>query len=167
MLAMGRDPLFIPCAPKACIELLLRQGTEIASSGVVVLGKSKISGLPISLLLQSHLATVSTLHTCSDNLEIVTRQADIIVSDVGIPDMVRGHWLKPEAVVIDMGAKQVEVAAVDRPKMHLWESGIMRITRHPQMVGQVMWCLTHTIWIRNSIAVAAFVGLIGHNLFGV
>ncbi|XP_074329573.1 bifunctional protein FolD 1, mitochondrial-like isoform X2 [Apium graveolens] len=143
MLAMGRDPLFIPCAPKACIELLLRQGTEIASSGVVVLGKSKISGLPISLLLQSHLATVSTLHTCSDNLEIVTRQADIIVSDVGIPDMVRGHWLKPEAVVIDMGAKQVE------------------------MVGQVMWCLTHTIWIRNSIAVAAFVGLIGHNLFGV
>ncbi|KAL8115385.1 hypothetical protein AgCh_022030 [Apium graveolens] len=108
MLAMGRDPLFIPCAPKACIELLLRQGTEIASSGVVVLGKSKISGLPISLLLQSHLATVSTLHTCSDNLEIVTRQADIIVSDVGIPDMVRGHWLKPEAVVIDMGAKQVE-----------------------------------------------------------
>lgn len=61
----------------------------------------------------------------------------------------------------------LEVAAVDKPKMHLWESGIMRITRHPQMVGQVIWCLAHTIWIGNSVAVAASVGLIGHHLFGV
>lgn len=61
----------------------------------------------------------------------------------------------------------LEVAAVDKPKMHLWETGIMRITRHPQMVGQVMWCVAHTIWIGNSVAVAASVGLIGHHLFGV
>ncbi|CAL0328027.1 unnamed protein product [Lupinus luteus] len=61
----------------------------------------------------------------------------------------------------------LEVAAVDKPKLHLWESGIMRITRHPQMVGQVLWCLAHTVWIGNSVAVAASVGLIGHHLFGV
>ncbi|OIW14673.1 hypothetical protein TanjilG_33015 [Lupinus angustifolius] len=61
----------------------------------------------------------------------------------------------------------LEVAAVDKPKMHLWESGIMRITRHPQMVGQVLWCLAHTVWIGNSVAVAASFGLIGHHLFGV
>ncbi|KAK5840466.1 15-cis-zeta-carotene isomerase, chloroplastic [Gossypium arboreum] len=61
----------------------------------------------------------------------------------------------------------LEVAAVDQPKVHLWETGIMRITRHPQMVGQVIWCLAHTIWIGNSVAVAASVGLIGHHLFGV
>ncbi|KAJ8755261.1 hypothetical protein K2173_019059 [Erythroxylum novogranatense] len=61
----------------------------------------------------------------------------------------------------------LEVAAVDKPKMHLWETGIMRITRHPQMVGQVIWCLAHTLWIGNSVAVAASVGLIGHHLFGV
>ncbi|KAL6293659.1 hypothetical protein ACE6H2_001801 [Prunus campanulata] len=60
----------------------------------------------------------------------------------------------------------LEVAAVDKPKMHLWETGIMRITRHPQLVGQVIWCLAHTIWIGNSVAVAASVGLIGHHLFG-
>ncbi|XP_031114377.1 15-cis-zeta-carotene isomerase, chloroplastic [Ipomoea triloba] len=60
----------------------------------------------------------------------------------------------------------LEVAAVDKPKMHLWETGIMRITRHPQMVGQVMWCLAHTLWIGNSVAVAASLGLIGHHLFG-
>ncbi|GFP93392.1 15-cis-zeta-carotene isomerase chloroplastic [Phtheirospermum japonicum] len=61
----------------------------------------------------------------------------------------------------------LEVAAVDKPKMHLWETGIMRITRHPQMVGQVIWCLAHTIWIGNSVTVAASLGLIGHHLFGV
>jgi len=61
----------------------------------------------------------------------------------------------------------LEVAAVDKPKMHLWETGIMRITRHPQMVGQVIWCLAHTIWIGNSVAVSASIGLIGHHLFGV
>ncbi|CAM8918082.1 unnamed protein product [Rhodiola kirilowii] len=61
----------------------------------------------------------------------------------------------------------LEVAAVDKPKMHLWETGIMRITRHPQMVGQVMWCLAHSLWIGNSVTLAASVGLIGHHLFGV
>lgn len=61
----------------------------------------------------------------------------------------------------------LEVAAVDKPKMHLWETGIMRITRHPQMVGQVIWCIAHTVWIGNSVAVAASIGLIGHHLFGV
>ncbi|KAL6185629.1 hypothetical protein ACLB2K_041759 [Fragaria x ananassa] len=60
----------------------------------------------------------------------------------------------------------LEVAAVDKPKMHLWETGIMRITRHPQLVGQVVWCLAHTIWIGNSVTVAASIGLIGHHLFG-
>ncbi|MED6207183.1 hypothetical protein PIB30_033486 [Stylosanthes scabra] len=61
----------------------------------------------------------------------------------------------------------LEVAAVDKPKLHLWETGIIRITRHPQMVGQVMWCLAHTIWIGNSVAIAASIGLIAHHLFGV
>ncbi|GLT26165.1 hypothetical protein SLA2020_012500 [Shorea laevis] len=61
----------------------------------------------------------------------------------------------------------LEVAAVDKPKLHLWETGIMRITRHPQMVGQVIWCLAHTLWIGNTVAVSASIGLIGHHLFGV
>ncbi|URE13641.1 NnrU protein [Musa troglodytarum] len=61
----------------------------------------------------------------------------------------------------------LEVAAVDKPKLHLWETGIMRITRHPQIVGQVIWCLAHTLWIGNTVAVAASVGLIAHHIYGV
>ncbi|CAH8355969.1 unnamed protein product [Eruca vesicaria subsp. sativa] len=60
----------------------------------------------------------------------------------------------------------LEVAAVDKPKMHLWETGIMRITRHPQMVGQIIWCLAHTLWIGNTVAASASLGLIAHHLFG-
>ncbi|KAK1295999.1 hypothetical protein QJS10_CPB15g00665 [Acorus calamus] len=61
----------------------------------------------------------------------------------------------------------LEVAAVDKPELHMWETGIIRITRHPQMVGQVIWCVAHTIWIGNSVAIAASISLIGHHLFGV
>ncbi|KAL9436637.1 hypothetical protein AB3S75_022649 [Citrus x aurantiifolia] len=65
------------------------------------------------------------------------------------------------------GMQLWQLQAVDEPKMHLWETGVMRITRHPQMVGQVIWCLAHTLWIGNSVAAAASLGLIGHHLFGV
>ncbi|GAX73050.1 hypothetical protein CEUSTIGMA_g503.t1 [Chlamydomonas eustigma] len=60
----------------------------------------------------------------------------------------------------------LEVAAVDEPKLHMWETGIMRITRHPQMVGQAMWCLAHTLWIGNSFTVVTSLGLMAHHLFG-
>jgi zeta-carotene isomerase len=61
----------------------------------------------------------------------------------------------------------LEVAAVDKPKVHMWETGIMRITRHPQMVGQFLWCLAHTLWIGNSFTVTTSIGLLAHHLFGV
>uniref|UniRef100_A0A0D6R5V5 NnrU domain-containing protein n=1 Tax=Araucaria cunninghamii TaxID=56994 RepID=A0A0D6R5V5_ARACU len=61
----------------------------------------------------------------------------------------------------------LEVAAVDKPKMHIWETGIMRITRHPQMVGQFVWCAAHTLWMGNSMVLTASLGLIAHHIFGV
>ncbi|KAB1214226.1 Bifunctional protein FolD 1, mitochondrial [Morella rubra] len=104
----GREPLFIPCAPKGCLELLLRFGVEIIGKKSVVIGRSKIVGLPISFLLQRHHATVCTVHPYTKKPEEIISQADIVVSDVGIPNMVRGNWLKPGAVVIDMGTNLVK-----------------------------------------------------------
>ncbi|KAI3431840.1 hypothetical protein D9Q98_010592 [Chlorella vulgaris] len=60
----------------------------------------------------------------------------------------------------------LEVAAVDEPKLHMWETGIMRITRHPQMVGQAIWCFAHTAWIGSSFMVVTSLGLMAHHLFG-
>jgi zeta-carotene isomerase len=61
----------------------------------------------------------------------------------------------------------LEVAAVDEPKLHLWETGVTRITRHPQAVGQGLWCMAHTLWVGTPVMVAATVGLMAHHLFGV
>ncbi|KAL6276402.1 hypothetical protein ACE6H2_020003 [Prunus campanulata] len=104
----GREPLFIPCAPKACIELLLRYRVEIIGKNAVVIGRSKIAGLSTSLLLQRHHATVSTLHSFTNNPEQITRRADIVVSDVGIPNIVGCDWLMPGAVVVDVGTNSVK-----------------------------------------------------------
>lgn len=61
----------------------------------------------------------------------------------------------------------LEIAAIERPQLHLWETGITRITRHPQAVGQVMWCAAHSLWLGTSTALAASVLLIGHHAFSV
>ncbi|OLP18855.1 hypothetical protein BST81_08020 [Leptolyngbya sp. 'hensonii'] len=61
----------------------------------------------------------------------------------------------------------LEIAAVQKPQVHLYETGIIRITRHPQMVGQVIWCLAHTLWLGSSFMVVTSIGLILHHLFGV
>lgn len=104
----GRQPLFIPCASRGCLEVLRRCSVEIIGKKAVVIGRSKIGGLPTSLLLQRHHATVTVVHAFTKNPEQITREADILVSDVGVPNLVRGHWLKPGVVVIDMGSTLVK-----------------------------------------------------------
>lgn len=61
----------------------------------------------------------------------------------------------------------LEVAAVDKPKMHMYETGIIRITRHPQMVGQFLWCIAHTLWVGNTFMLTTSFGLLAHHLYGV
>lgn len=61
----------------------------------------------------------------------------------------------------------LEIAAVQKPEVHLYETGIIRITRHPQMVGQIIWCIAHTLWLGTSFMVVTSIGLILHHLFGV
>lgn len=61
----------------------------------------------------------------------------------------------------------LEIAAIEKPQVHLYETGIIRITRHPQMVGQVIWCVAHTLWIGSSFTLVTSLGLIAHHLFGV
>ncbi|KAF5750699.1 putative methylenetetrahydrofolate dehydrogenase [Tripterygium wilfordii] len=104
----GREPLFIPCTPKGCIELLIRSGVGIMGKHAVVIGRSNIVGLPTSLLLQRHHATVSTVHAFTKDPERITCEADIVVAAAGVPNLVRGNWLKPGAVVIDVGTCPVE-----------------------------------------------------------
>lgn len=61
----------------------------------------------------------------------------------------------------------LEIAAIQKPAVHLYEAGIIRITRHPQMVGQIIWCVAHSLWLGTSFMLVTCVGLILHHLFGV
>ncbi len=61
----------------------------------------------------------------------------------------------------------LEIAAIQKPEVHLYETGIIRITRHPQMVGQVIWCVAHALWLGTSFMLVTCVGLIAHHLFAV
>lgn len=61
----------------------------------------------------------------------------------------------------------LEIAAIQKPQVHLYETGIIRITRHPQMIGQVIWCIAHTLWLGTSFTLVTSIGLVLHHLFGV
>ncbi|CAM8917533.1 unnamed protein product [Rhodiola kirilowii] len=110
----GREPLFVPCTPKGCIELLHRYNVEIKGKRAVVVGRSNIVGMPAALLLQREDATISIVHSRTKNPEEIIKQADIIIAAVGQANMVRGSWIKPGAVIIDVGINPVEDAKSPR-----------------------------------------------------
>ena len=110
----GREPSFAPCTPVGVIELLDRTGIEIEGKEAVVLGRSNIVGLPVSMLLLKRNATVTICHSRTVDLPAVTRRADILVVAVGRVEMVKGDWVKPGAVVIDVGTHRVDDPSAKR-----------------------------------------------------
>jgi 5,10-methylene-tetrahydrofolate dehydrogenase/methenyl tetrahydrofolate cyclohydrolase len=102
-----REPLFVPCTPKGCIELLDRSNIKIEGKHAVILGRSNIVGLPVAMLLLHRNATITICHSRTSNLPDVTRQADILVTAIGKAGIVKGSWIKPGAVVIDVGINDV------------------------------------------------------------
>lgn len=98
----------VSCTPQGCIELLDRSGVTIEGKEAVVLGRSNIVGIPVALLLMQRNATVTIAHSRTKQLEEVIGRADIVVAAVGRAEMVRGSWIKPGAVVIDVGINSVD-----------------------------------------------------------
>jgi len=96
-----------PCTPTGVIELLQRDGVEIAGKHAVVIGRSEIVGKPMALLLLQRHATVTICHSRTKNLAAVVAQGDIVVSAIGRPGLVTADMIKPGAVVIDVGTTPV------------------------------------------------------------
>jgi len=110
----GRSPLYVSCTPKGCIELLKRSGVQMAGKTAAVVGRSNIVGLPVALLLQNEDATVTMVHSRTPDAEEVVRRADIVVAACGRAEMVKGDWIKPGAVVIDVGINAVDDPSAKR-----------------------------------------------------
>jgi len=104
----GRDPLFVPCTPYGCIYMLEKLGVKLDGTNAVVLGRSNIVGMPAALLLVRANATVTICHSRTKNLPDVVRSADVLIAAVGRAEMVRGDWVKPGAVVIDVGINRID-----------------------------------------------------------
>ena len=104
----GRESLFVPCTPAGCIYLLDKMGVPLDGTNAVVLGRSNIVGMPVALLLVKRNATVTICHSRTKDLPGVVRQADVLIAAVGRPEMVRKDWVKPGAVVIDVGTNRVD-----------------------------------------------------------
>lgn len=110
----GRESLFVPCTPDGVIYLLDHTGVQLEGAEAVVLGRSNIVGMPVALLLVGRNATVTICHSRTKDLPEVTRRADVLVAAVGRPEMVKKDWVKPGAVVIDVGTNRVDDPSVEK-----------------------------------------------------
>lgn len=110
----GREPVFVPCTPAGCMVLLERAGAQISGANAVVLGRSNIVGMPVALLLVKANATVTICHSRTGDLPSVVRQADILVAAIGQPEFVKKEWVKPGAVVIDVGINRKQDSTAKR-----------------------------------------------------
>jgi len=101
-------PLFQPCTPLGIMRLLDYAGIDVEGKEAVVVGRSKIVGRPVSLMLLQRNATVTICHSKTKNLPSVTRRADILIVAIGRPRMIKGEWTKEGAVVIDVGVNRLD-----------------------------------------------------------
>ncbi len=153
----GREPLFIPATPYGCMVLLEEVGAQISGANAVVLGRSNIVGLPAAMLLLHANATVTICHSRTRDLPAVCRQADILIAAVGRPEMVRKDWVKPGAVVIDVGSNRVDDPQAE--KGYRWVGDVAfdevkevagAITPSPGGVGP----MTITMLLKNTLRAA-------------
>ncbi|MEM1260797.1 MAG: bifunctional methylenetetrahydrofolate dehydrogenase/methenyltetrahydrofolate cyclohydrolase FolD [Pseudomonadota bacterium] len=108
-LGLGQ-PGFVPCTPLGCWLLLREAVPSLAGLNAVVVGRSNIVGKPMGALLLRESCTVTTAHSKTADLPAVCRQADILVAAVGRPQMIAGDWIKPGAIVIDVGINRLALA---------------------------------------------------------
>jgi methylenetetrahydrofolate dehydrogenase (NADP+)/methenyltetrahydrofolate cyclohydrolase len=109
--SIGGDLLkksFVPCTPLGCYLMLKKSIPNLAGMHAVIIGRSNIVGKPMAQLLLEESCTVTTVHSKTKDIEMITRQADILVAAVGRPLMVKADWIKSGAVVIDVGINRVE-----------------------------------------------------------
>ncbi len=105
-LVLGK-PGLRPCTPVGCVILAKTERPDLSGANVVVIGRSILVGKPAALLFLEQNATVTLAHSKTRDLKIVCRGADILVAAVGRPEMVRGDWVRPGAIVIDVGTNRV------------------------------------------------------------
>ena len=154
--------LIIPCTPYGCLIMLKGLDIELSGKNAVVIGRSNIVGKPMAQLLLKESCTVTIAHSKTLNLASVCKQADILVAAVGQPKMIKGDWIKNDAIVIDVGINRIQYEQNGEIKTKLIgdvdydevEKKASAITPVPGGVGPMtIACLLRntTIAFKNSI----------------
>ncbi|MBU4256296.1 MAG: bifunctional 5,10-methylenetetrahydrofolate dehydrogenase/5,10-methenyltetrahydrofolate cyclohydrolase [Candidatus Thermoplasmatota archaeon] len=133
----SNDETFTPCTPKAVIAILEKSRIEIRGKDVVIVGRSKIVGRPLALMLINRDATVTVCHTKTENLEKHTKNADILVSAAGSPMLIKNEMVKENAVVVDIGINVVGSKIVGDVDFENIKNKASFITPVPGGVGPV------------------------------
>jgi 5,10-methylene-tetrahydrofolate dehydrogenase/methenyl tetrahydrofolate cyclohydrolase len=158
LLAMkGREPLFTPATPTGCMALLERAGVKLEGANAVVIGRSNLVGMPVALMLIKANSTVTLCHSRTRDIAEVVRRADVVIAAIGKAQFVKGDWLKPGAVVIDVGTNQI--ADANDPRGYRWVGDVDydaaldvagAITKVPGGVGP----MTITMLLHNTMKAA-------------
>jgi methylenetetrahydrofolate dehydrogenase (NADP+)/methenyltetrahydrofolate cyclohydrolase len=149
-LLVKNRPGLRPCTPVGCMELLHRHEVEIRGAEAVVVGRSDLVGKPLSTLLLHANATVTTAHSRTRDLADVCRRADILVAAVGVAHLIKGDWVKPGAVVIDVGMNRVEGKLTGDVEFESAAERASLITPVPGGVGP----MTIAMLMRNTLHAA-------------
>ncbi len=118
-LALGQSGLgsgLVPCTPLGCLMMLKDRLGDLSGKHAVIIGRSNIVGKPMAALLLKESCTVTIAHSKTKDLPAMVKMADIVVAAVGRPEMVKGSWIKPGAVVIDVGINRI-TGAEGKPKL--------------------------------------------------
>lgn len=156
-LVLGK-PGLRPCTPAGCVILARTERPDLSGANVVVIGRSILVGKPAALLFLEQNATVTIAHSKTRDLKMVCRGADILVAAVGRPEMVRGDWVRPGAIVIDVGTNRVPAPEKGEGKtklvgdVHFAEASLAAaaITPSPGGVGP----MTIACLLRNTVLAA-------------
>ncbi len=153
----GRDPSFTPATPTGCMVLLKEVGAQIEGANAVVIGRSNIVGLPVALMLMKANATVTVCHSRTKHISDIVRGADIVIAAIGKAEFVKGDWIKPGAVVIDVGTNRIDDPTAE--KGYRWVGDVEfeaakevagAITKVPGGVGP----MTITMLLHNTMKAA-------------
>ncbi len=113
------ENLLMPCTPYGCLLMLKGLNIDLVGKNAVVIGRSNIVGKPMAQLLIKESCTVTIAHSKTKDLPNVCKNADIVVAAVGRPEMVKGDWIKKDAIVIDVGINRIEIAGNGEKKTKL------------------------------------------------
>lgn len=144
-------PGFVPCTPYGCVMLLKDQLGDLAGLDAVIIGRSNIVGKPMAQLLIAESCTVTVAHSKTRDLPGIVHRADIVVAAVGRPEMIKGEWIKPGAVVIDVGINRTDDGLVGDVDFNRAASVASAITPVPGGVGP----MTIACLLRNTLISAS------------